>query len=319
MQRRALLATLAAAPVLARPALAQPRFPERPLRVVVPFPPGGSYDIVARLLARPLGEALGQPLVIDNRPGVGGNLGADVVAKAAPDGHTLLLWGDGLLINQALFPTRPWDALRDFAPVARLAQSPQVLIAAAGRGLDTLPVLLAAARGRDVTYATAGVGTPGHLAAELLRSRSGARLTHVPYRGGAPAITDLLAGQVDTVCTGIPACLPFLQDGKAVGLGVTSAARFPALPNVPAIAETVPGFAVDTWYGLLAPARTDPALRERLATVAAGVLADPAVVALLRPQGFEPDAAAPAPFGEFLAREAPRWAELVTLSGAKVE
>ncbi len=318
MRRRTLAAGIAllALPRLAR---AQPRFPDRPLRLVVPFPPGGSYDIVARLLSRPLAEAFGQAVVIDNRPGVGGNLGADVVAKAAPDGHTLLLWGDGLLINQALFPTRPWEALRDFAPVSRIAQSPQVLIAAAGRGLDTLPALLEAGRRRDVTYATAGVGTPGHLAAELLRSRSGARLVHVPYRGGAPAITDLLAGQVDTVCTGIPACLPFLGDGKVVGLGVSSATRFQALPAVPPMADAVPGVAVDTWYGVLAPSRTDPAIRERIAAVVATVLAEPATVAALRAQGFEPDAAGPAPFGDFLAREAPRWADLVALSGAKVE
>jgi len=301
------------------PARAQGRFPDRPVRVVVPFPPGGSYDVVARLLARPLQEAWGQGVVVDNRPGAGGNLGADVVAKAAPDGHTLLLWGDGLLINQALFPSRPWDALRDFAPVGRLAQSPQVLITATGRGPASLAAMLGSAKEREATYATAGIGTPGHLAMELLRSRSGARLVHVPYRGGAPAIADLLGGQVDLVCTGVPACLPFIQSSAVVALGVSSASRFPALPNTPSIAEAVPGFAVDTWYGLLAPTRTDLTLREGIAVAADAAFARVDTAATLRTQGFEPDPAGPAAFDAFLRREAPRWAELVQLSGAKVE
>jgi tripartite-type tricarboxylate transporter receptor subunit TctC len=319
MNRRSLLSLIASAAALPRVALGQPRFPNRPVRIVVPFPPGGSYDVVARLLARALQEAWPEGVVIDNRPGAGGNVGADAVAKAAGDGHTLLLWGDGLLINQALYQQRPWDALKDFAAVAKLAQSPQLLIASPGKGLDTLPELLAVAQGRELTYATAGIGTPGHLAAELLRSRTQAKLVHVPYRGGSPAITDLLGGQVDLVFTGVPACLPFLQDRKVLPLGVSSAQRFAALPSVPAIAETVSGFQVDTWYGLLAPARTDASLRERIATTATEAMTRPTMAEALRTQGFEPDPLQPADFTALLSRDAPRWAELVSLSGAKVE
>lgn len=319
MDRRSLLRLAAAGAAAPSLATAQARFPERPVRIVVPFPPGGSYDVVARLLARAVQEAWPAGVVIDNRPGAGGNLGADAVAKAAADGHVLLLWGDGLLINQALYPQRPWDALRDFAAVAKLAQSPQLLIARPGRRWDTLPALVAAAQARELTYATAGIGTPGHLAGALLRARTGARLVHVPYRGGSPAITDLLGGQVDLVLTGVPACLPFLQDGKVVPLGVSSAERFAALPAVPAIAETVPGFRVDTWYGLLAPARTEAGLRERIAATAAEELTRPGMAEALRSQGFEPDPQPPAAFAELLSRDAPRWAELVALSGARVE
>jgi tripartite-type tricarboxylate transporter receptor subunit TctC len=316
MHRRSLLALAA---VLPCPAIAQPRFPERPVRIVVPFPPGGSYDVVARLLARALQEAWPEGIVIDNRAGAGGNLGAEFVAKAPADGHTLLLWGDGLLINQALYPRRPWDALRDFAPVAKLAQSPQLLIASPDRRLDSLAALLATARTREVTYATAGIGTPGHLATELLRARTGARLVHVPYRGGAPAIADLLGGQVDLVCTGVPACLPFLADSRVLPLGVSSAQRFATLPAVPAMAETVPEVAVDTWYGLLAPAAIEPDVCIRITAKVMQALAPPATAAALQAQGFEPDSAGPAAFAALLARDAPRWAELVALSGAKVE
>ncbi|WP_426956683.1 tripartite tricarboxylate transporter substrate binding protein [Muricoccus radiodurans] len=317
MNRRSILLSL---PVIAAASatIAQ-TFPDRPVRLVVPFPPGGSYDVIARLLSRPLQDAWGQPVIVENRPGAGGNIGADSVSKAAPDGTTLLLWGDGLLINQALSRTRPWDALRDFAPVARIAESPQVLVSAPGRGVDTLAALLARARTRDVTYGTAGNGTPGHLAGELLRSKSNARLTHVPYRGGAPALADLLGGQIDAVFTGIPACLPFIRDNKAVALGVSSATRFSLLPEAPAIADTVPEVAVDTWYGLLGPARLPEPLRARIADSVRTALTRPDTAETLRAQGFEPAASDPAALGALLMRDAPRWAEMVSISGATAD
>lgn len=320
MDRRCLLGGLMAG--LAQPsawAQAAPEAGGAPLRLVVPFPPGGSYDVVARLLQPGLASRLRRGVVIENRGGAGGNLGAEAVARAAPDGSTLLLWGDGVLSNAALHRSLPWDPLRDFAPVAMVAVSPVVL--SARPGSPPLAGLIAAGlrERRGYSFGTAGNGSPGHIAGALLARLSGVEFQHIPYRGGAPALLDLLAGQIDLASNPLPATLPFLQAGRLAALAVAGDRRALQLPETPAVSELLPGFAVNSWYGVLAPARTPPATVAALAEAFLATAADPAVAASLVSQGFELRTLKPDELGLFMRAEAPRWREMVQLSGAVAE
>jgi tripartite-type tricarboxylate transporter receptor subunit TctC len=248
MQRRLVLTSFLAAPAL--------HAQEAALRIIVPFPPGGSYDVVARLIQAPLGARLRRSIVIENRGGAGGNLGAEAVARAAPDGNTVLLWGDGVLSNAALHRSLPWDPLRDFAPVAMVAVSPVVF--AARPGSPSLPELIATGRRerRGYSFGTAGNGSPGHIAGALLGRMTGVEFQHIPYRGGAPALTDLMGGQLDLASNPLPAIIPFIQGGRLVALAVAGEHRMPQIPDVPTVGEFLPGFAVNCWFGVLAPAAT---------------------------------------------------------------
>lgn len=313
MQRRLLLAGLATS--LAGPARAQ----EAPLRIIVPFPPGGSYDVVARMIQAPLAARLRRSIVIENRGGAGGNLGAEAVARAAPDGNTVLLWGDGVLSNAALYRTLPWDPLRDFLPVAMVADSPVVI--AARRGSPSLADLIATGKRdrKSYTFGTAGNGSPGHIAGALLGRMTGVEFQHIPYRGGAPALTDLIGGQIDLASNPLPAVVPFIQGGQLVALAVAGERRMPQIPDTPTVGELLPGFAVNSWYGVLAPARTPPALVTALSEALIATANDAAVIATLNGQGFASRTLDSEALGAFMRTEATRWREMVQLSGAAVE
>ncbi|MFC7476037.1 tripartite tricarboxylate transporter substrate binding protein [Dankookia sp. GCM10030260] len=310
---------LAAAVALASPARAQP-WPDRPIRFVVPVSPGGSVDPLARLIGRHLGDALGQPVVVENHAGAGGNIAFELVARARPDGNTLLVGWDSLAINPAIFPRVDYDPIRDFAPVIQTVRTAQLLVVRDGRGVASLAEFLDLARRRSLTLGSPGNGSIGHLAAALLRSRAGVEWTHVPYRGGGPAMADLIAGHIDAVSLTLPAATEHVRAGRLRAIAVTTAARSPALPAVPTLAESgFPGFEVTSWQGLLAPAGTDPAVLRRLNAEVARILALPEVVAQLAAQGFEPVGGAPAVLAARLAEDVPRWPGVVALAGARVD
>jgi tripartite-type tricarboxylate transporter receptor subunit TctC len=312
--RRALLAAM-----LVGPARAQ-AWPDRPVRFIVPVAPGGSVDPLARLIGRHLGDALGQAVVVENHAGAGGNIAFEMVARARPDGNTLLVGWDSLAINPAIFPRVEYDPLRDFAPIIQTVRTAQLLVVRPGLGVADLAAFLDLARRRTLTLGSPGNGSIGHLAAALLRSRAGAEWTHVPYRGGGPAMADLIAGHIDAVSLTLPAATEHVRAGRLRAIAVTTAARSPALPEVPTLAESgFPGLEVTSWQGLLAPAATDPAVLRRVNAGVARILAMPDVVAQLAAQGFEPVGGAPAVLAARLAEDVPRWPGVVQLAGARVD
>ena len=305
-------------------AVAQPageRYPNRPVRFVVPFPPGGSYDVIARLLGRHLSERWGQQILVDNRSGAAGNIGTEFVAKSKPDGYTILIFGDGLLINQSLYSHPPYDTERDFDPITLAAISPQMLVANPRLGAKNIAdlVRLAKARPGKINYGTAGAGTPGHLAGELLQQLAGIQLVHVPYRGGAQTMQDVVAGQIELVFTGMPATLGQIRADTVRPLGVSSRKRSPTLPDVPAIAETIPDFHVNTWYGLLAPKGTAPGLIARIGDDTRAVLQIAALKAQLIEQGFEPVGSTAESLAATLRDDLPVWRDLIVRSGAHAD
>ncbi len=309
-RRRSLL--IAAALGIAVPAWAQPA---PPIRLVVPFTPGGSSDILARALAPRLALALGRNVIIDNRPGAGGSLGAAEVARAAPDGQTLLMGHIGTLaVNPALYPRLAYDPIKSFTPVAWVARVPNVLVVRAASPWKTLSDFVQSARARpgQLTYSSGGNGSAAHIGFEYLKLRTKIFVLHIPYRGTAPSINDLLAGQVDATFTGTPAVLPHVRSGRLRALAVGSAGRIDALPDVPTIAEAgYPGFEADQWYGVVAPAGTPAALVVRLNAEINKALALPDVARQLAAEGAVPAPATPEDFARLIAREIPRWAEVV--------
>lgn len=297
-------------------------YPERPVTLVVNSAPGGGADILARALADGLGGALNGRVIVENRPGAGGNLAAGQVARARADGYTVFVADSGTLaINPTLYASLPFDPARDFEPVARLASFPIVLAAHPSTGFRTLQDLIAAAKRapRTIDYASTGVGSPQHLAAELLQSATGIELVHVPYRGGAPAAADLMAAHVRVGFIGIPPLAPAIRDGRLVGLGITGQARSPLLPDVPAVAETIPGFEAQVWFGLFTPRGTPAAVHERLAAAAAAAMGAPAMTEMLDRLGYTAFPGTAEELRVFLAAEITRWGEAVRRSGAKVE
>ena len=305
--------------LLATPALAQPG---RPIRIVVPFPPGGPTDIAARLIADGMAPLLGQPVVTDNRPGAAGNLAAEYVARAAPDGTTLLFSGSGSHgINPALFAGRlGFDAVRDFAPVVLVSSAPN-LISAGPRGPADLAALIAAARARPgaLNIAVGSLGTTQHMAVELLKLRAAIDVTIIPYRGAAQALQDLMAGTVDGLSDGLMASLPHAREGRIKALGVTGPARSPAAPEIPAIAETLPGFAAVAWFGLHAPAGIPREVVLRLNTAANQAMASPTLRARYADAGSELLGGTPEDAAAHIAREIATWAEVVRATGARPE
>ena len=307
--RRTLLAALLGAPVMVR---AQPG---RSLRLIVPFTPGGSTDILARALAPKLALALGTNVVVDNKPGAGGSLGAAEAARADPDGATLLMGHIGTLaVNPSMYPKLAYDPVKSFVPVAYVARVPNVLVVNASSPIRTLKDLVAAAQDRpgQLTYSSGGNGSAAHITFESLKLRARIFMLHIPYRGPAPAVTDVIAGQVDCTFTGAPAVIAHVRSGRLRALAVSSPQRLAALPDVPTVAESgYPGFEADQWYGLVAPAGTPAALVARINAEVNKALALPDVVQQLNAEGATPMPSPPQAFGELIRREIPRWAEVV--------
>ena len=311
----------------AAPAFAQ-AWPSKPVRIVVPFAPGGTTDILARALAPELGKAFGQTFIIENKPGAGGNTGADLVAKSPPDGYTLLMGTVGTqAINPALYPKMPYDAVKDFMPISLFAGVPNVLVInpakATAYKITDVKSLIAYAKANPgkLNMASSGNGTSIHLSGELFKSMTGTYMLHFPYRGSGPALLDLIGGTMDVMFDNLPSALPQIKAGKLTALAVTSSERSAALPDVPTIAEAGPvkGYEASSWFGLLAPAGTPPDIVNRLQQETAKALATPALKERLVSQGAIPSGNTPAQFTQFIAAETKKWAQVVKASGAKVD
>ncbi len=298
-------------------------YPNKPVRVVVPLSPGGTTDAVLRMLVPKLSEALGQAVVIENRPGAGGNIGADAVAKSPPDGYTLLIGtSTSHGVNVTLHPKMPYDAVRDFAPITLIGHVPFVLMAYTGLGVRTMPELVQLARSKpgQINYASSGNGTSSHLAMEMLKTQAGIDLVHVPYKGTAQANQDVMGGHVAFQFDAVTAALPMLRSGKVVGLGVTSAKRVGAVPDLPPIADSgFPGFQYTAWVGLLAPAGTPKAVVSRLNTEMVKILNLTEIRDKLSQVGFEAASSTPEEFASFIRTEIVKLGKVVKSSGAKLD
>ena len=298
-------------------------YPNRPIRLVVPFPPGGGTDIVARVIVVKLTEGWGQQIIIDNRGGAGGVIGADTVAKSTPDGYTLLFGTPGaLVINPLLNSKLPYNAMRDFAPVSLLALNPQLLAVHVSVPAGTVKELIALARAQPhkLNYASVGEGTPNHLAMELFKSMTGTDMVHVPYKGAAPAVTDLVGGHVQLMFNPMPPLLPHVKSGRLKALAVGGTQRSGALPDVPTVAEAgVPGYEYVTWYSIVAPARTPRAIIDKLNARLAEVLAMPDVAQRLSVQGAEPRASTPGELSRFMQEDTKRLGGIIRSAGIKGE
>jgi len=316
------LGALAAAFAFA--AWAQAPYPNHPVRIVVPFPAGGTTDILAREVAQTLSQSLGQPFVVDNRPGAGGNIGSDIVAKAAPDGYTLLMGTVGThAINPSLYAKMPYDHVKDFAPVILVAGVPNVLEINPSLPVNSVQELIAYTKANPgkINFASSGSGTSIHLSGELFKTMTGVQITHVPYKGSAPALQDLVGGQVQIMFDNLPSSLALIKAGKLKPLAVTSAARSTALPDVPTVAESgLPGFEASSWFGLLAPAGTPKDVVAKLNANVAKWLATPEAKEKLAAQGaIAASGLTPDDFAKHIATETTKWAKVVKESGAKVE
>lgn len=317
---RGILAACAVA-LLSQPAAAQ-TYPNKPIRVIVSAPAGGVLDVTARLIAPGLSGLLGQQLVIDNRGGAGGLIGAELAAKAIPDGYTLLISTPGALTILPHMRSVPYDTLRDFAPVGLISSGPFLLLSHPALPVKTLQDLLALARAQPgkLNYASSGNGVPNHLAMELLKSMTGVSITHVPYKGQAPAVTDLLAGQMNLMFNSIATMLPHVRSGRLRVLGIASSKRSPQFPDTPTIAEAgVPGFEADIWFGMLAPANTPRRIISRLNDVLVKVVRAPETRAQFEALGADPVGSSPEEFAAFIRKETEKYAKVVKLSGAKVD
>jgi tripartite-type tricarboxylate transporter receptor subunit TctC len=297
-------------------------YPTRPVRIVVPAAPGGSFDALARILAQGLSERWPQRMIVDNRPGGGGNIGAGAVAKADPDGYTLLTWNDSLLINPWLFKDVTFDPRKDFTTISLSMYSPNVLAAHPSSGIKTFEEFLKAARAAPgkLNYGSPGNGSPGHLSVEILKQLAKIDIVHVPYRGAGPAIIDLVAGQIPLGMVAIPGAIGHVKSGTLVALAVTSSERVKAMPTVPTIAEAgVPDYQINAFHGILAPAGTPPAIVAKLEKDITEVLKSPAVSQKLIDLGFDPVAGSGAELAAIMERDLPVWRDVVQKSGAKVE
>jgi tripartite-type tricarboxylate transporter receptor subunit TctC len=328
LPRRAALAFFAS--LAAAPALAQQPWPTKPVRIVVPFPAGGTTDILARALAPELQKVFGQPFVVENKGGAGGNVGAAEVSKAAPDGHTFLMGTVGThAINPSLYPKMPYDHVKDFVPVTLVAGVPNVLAVNPGSaqkyGIASVADLVKVARGKpgQLNFASSGNGTSIHLAGELFKMQTGTFMVHFPYRGSAPALVDLIGGNMDLMFDNLPSALPHIRSGRLKALAVTSASRSGALPDVPTVEEAggpaLKGYEASSWFGLLAPAGTPMDVVNRLQQETAKALAAPALKERLLAQGAIPSGMTSAEFVRFIDAETKKWAAVVKASGAKVD
>jgi tripartite-type tricarboxylate transporter receptor subunit TctC len=308
--------------LLAAPAWAQ-TYPSKPVRVIVTFPPGSTPDIVGRALATRLQEATGQPFVVENRAGAGGNIGADAVAKAAPDGYTLLVSTNGVFaINKSLYKRMPFDPDKDLAPISLLATAPQLLVVQPSLGLKDFKAFLDYARANPdkLSYGSVGAGSASHLTMELLKSEARVSLVHVPYKGFPPAVTDMLGGNLHAMFAIVPGVLPHVRAGKMTGIAVTALKRSALAPDVPSVAELgLPQLESLAWIGLGAPAGTPDSIVSRLAQEAARQLGSPEARELLGRQGFDVVAGTPQEFARWIRAESQKWAQVIRASGAAVD
>jgi len=314
------LALLAAA--MAAHAIAQ-SYPTKAIRMIVPFPPGGPNDILGRVIAQRLSEQLGQQVVIDNRGGAGGLIGAEIAARAAPDGYTLLFGGTATLaINPGLHKKLPYDPLKDFAAVSLVGTAPSMLVVHPSLPVKTVKDLIALARAKpgQLNFASAGVGTPPHLAGELFKSMAGVDMTHVPYKGGGPALNDLLGGQIGVYFSGISSALPYVKEGRLRGVAVTSAKRTAVMPELPTVAESgLPGYEVGNWYAIVAPTGTAPAIIARLNGEIVRALAAAEVKKRFLELAADPIGSAPAELAKYNRSEIAKWARALKAAGIAPE
>lgn len=318
--RRALLGLAGALAALPLVAAAQGNYPDKPVRFLVPYPPGGGTDVIARIVQAKFQQVLGQPIVIDNRGGGGGSLGTDIAAKAAPDGYTVLFTLSSHTINPAIFARLPFDTERDFEPVGTVASLPQILVAKPDFEASTVKDVVALAKKKPLQFASVGNGSPSHLAGELLNLRAGLQIQHIPYRGGGPAVTDVIGGQVPLLWVSIPAAAGFVKNGQLKALAVSTVKRSKAFPNVPTVQEAgVADFEVDSWYAMFVPAKTPRPIIERLNKALNQVLADPEIQEKLLAQGSEAVGGTAESLGATVKTELAKWARLVKDANIKVE
>jgi tripartite-type tricarboxylate transporter receptor subunit TctC len=305
----------------AAPALAQ-SYPAKPVRIVVPYPPGGPNDIVARTVGQKLSEQLGQPVIVDNKPGASGNIGAESVAKSPADGYTLLLLTTGHTINPSLYPKLGYDLEKDLAPVTQLTAGPMVVVANPSLPAKNIKELISLAKAKpgSLNFGSAGNGSSTHLAPELFSSMAGIKMNHIPYKGSAPALTDLMAGQIQVAFDFMISAMPHVKSGKIKALAVTSTIRSPAAPDLPTVAESgVPGFEVIGWNGLVVPARTPKDAVAKLNAELKKALDQPDTKERFAAQGFSATWTTPEKFGAYIESEHAKWAKVVKDSGAKID
>ena len=317
MKRLALLLALAA------PLACAQTFPERPVRFVVGFTPGGPSDILARALGQKLGERFTQQVIVENRPGAGGNIAAELVAKSAGDGYTWLLGNNSILAtNQSLYQKLGYDPVADFAPVALVAIQPNILVVNPGVAASSVKELIALAKSRpgELNYASSGSGAAAHLAGELFKAMTGVQMQHIPYKGAQPALTDVIAGQAQLMFATSASVIPYIKAGRLRALAVTTAKRSASVPDLPTVAEAgVPGFEAITWHGVVVPAATPATLVDRINRDIVAVLRLPDLRERLESLGAEISSGTPRDFADYIAREIPKWAKVVKDSGARAE
>jgi tripartite-type tricarboxylate transporter receptor subunit TctC len=315
---RTLVAALLATAALAAHAQS---FPSKPVKIIVPFGPGGFTDVAARILQKELAPAIGQPVIIENRPGAGSTIGTDAVAKAAPDGYTLAMVSTAHVISPHIYKSMPFDPIKDYTPVMRLAEGPYVLAVHPSLPVKNVAELLALAKAKpgEIDYASSGNGSSQHLVGALFCSMAGIKLNHVPYKGSNQAMNDVLGGQVKVTFAGVPNVLPNLQNGKLKALGVTTAKRYAEMPDVPTIAEAgVPGYDATVWLGLLAPANTPHEVVQKLNADITRILSTPEAKKLMASAGVDVAPSSPDAFGKLMQSELDRWGKVVRETGATV-
>jgi tripartite-type tricarboxylate transporter receptor subunit TctC len=297
-------------------------FPNQPIRMVVPYPPGGPTDITARVVAAEMSKTIGQNIVIDNRPGASGMIGSEMVTKSTPDGYTLLANASIHVINPSVYPDMRFDAIKDFVPITQLAQVPLVLVVPANSPIKSVKDLVEYAKANPgkVNFGSAGSASAQHLAGESFKIAAGIQMQHIPYKGSAPALTDLAGGQLQLMFDSMPSATPMINSGKLRAIAVTTTTRAKARPDLPTIAESgFPGFDISTWYAYWAPKGTPADVVEKLAASAAQALKNPEVIAKYEAMGAEPVGSTPAQFAAYVESEAKKWSDIVKKSGAKLD
>ncbi len=297
-------------------------YPSKPIKLIVPFTPGGSTDVVARVIGQKIGEAMGTQVVIDNRPGAGGNIGVEAAARAAPDGYTLVMGHIGTMaVNPALYKKLPYEPLRDFAPVSLVANVPNLLVVHPALPVKSTRDLVALARARpgQLNYGSSGAGGTPYLACEYFKLIAKLDIVHIPYKGAAPMTVDLAGGQLTMTITGIPTVLPFIKAKRVRPLAVSTAQRLPSMPQLPTIAETLPGYEAVSWFGILAPVATPKEIITRLNAEIVKAIANPDTAERLAGEGADPSAGTPEQFGAFIKSEIARWGKVIKATGTVIE